>query len=179
GDLGVSLERGARAVRQALPAYPVDDPAATLRALGATLQRSLGGTSGPLYAAFLVRAAAALGRRGAADLAGWAEAFRAGCAAVAEVGGAAPGDRTMLDALVPAAAAFQDAVASVAAAGDAVRAAAAAAASGAGATAGMVPRLGRSSYLGERAVGHPDPGAEAVAVWLGALVPSSDPNAGR
>ena len=64
-------------------------------------------------------------------------------------------------------------------AGDAVRAAAAAATAGARATAGMVPRRGRSSYLGERAVGHPDPGAEAVAVWLGALAQPSDKNEGR
>jgi dihydroxyacetone kinase len=85
----------------------------------------------------------------------------------------------MLDALDPAAAAFQDAVASGASAGVATRAAAAAAAAGARATAGMMPRRGRSSYLGERAVGHPDPGAEAVAVWLGALAPPSDTNAGR
>ncbi len=171
GDLGISLERGARAVQRDLPAYPLDDVAAGLRALSATLQRSLGGTSGPLYAAFLLRAAAALEHRRADEPAAWAEAFRAGCAAVAELGGAAPGDRTMLDALLPAAAAFQEALAGGRTADDAFRAAAAAAAAGARATAGMAPRRGRSSYLGERALGHPDPGAEAVAVWLGALLP--------
>ena len=58
------------------------------------------------------------------------------------------------------------------AAADALRAAAAAATEGARATAGMMPRRGRSSYLGERALGHPDPGAEAVAVWLGAVASS-------
>jgi dihydroxyacetone kinase len=172
GDLGISLERGARAAQRALPTYPLDDPAAGLRALSATLQRSLGGTSGPLYAAFFLRAAAVLERRGAADPAAWAEAFQAGCAAVAELGGAAPGDRTMLDALLPAATAFQEALASGAALASALGAGAAAAAAGARATAAMVPRRGRSSYLGERALGHPDPGAEAVAVWLGALLPA-------
>jgi dihydroxyacetone kinase len=172
GDLGISLERGARAVLQALPAYPLDDPAAGLRALSATLQRALGGTSGPLYAAFFLRAAGVLARRRGDDPAAWAEAFRAGCAAVAELGGASPGDRTMLDALLPAAAALQEALAAGGTAADALRAAAAAAAAGARATAGMLPRCGRSSYLGERALGHLDPGAEAVAVWLGALVPS-------
>jgi dihydroxyacetone kinase len=172
GDLGISLERGARAVQKALPAYPLDDPVAGLRALGSTLQQSLGGTSGPLYAAFFVRAAAVLQRRGADDPAAWAEAFRAGCAAVAELGGAAPGDRTMLDALVPAAEAFAEALTSGATVAVALGAAAAAAAAAARATAAMVPRRGRSSYLGERALGHPDPGAEAVAVWLGALLPA-------
>ncbi len=108
GDLGISLERGARAVREALPSYPLDDPAATLHELGVTLQRSLGGTSGPLYAAFCLRAARTL-RSASADVAGWVAAFCSGCAAVAELGGAARGDRTMLDALLPAADAFTEA----------------------------------------------------------------------
>jgi dihydroxyacetone kinase len=171
GDLGISLERGARAVQDALPTYPLDDPAATLHALSLTLQRSLGGTSGPLYAAFFLRAAATL-RDGADDPGRWAEAFRAGCAAVSELGGAARGDRTMLDALVPAADAFRDAVTAGRAVADALRAAAAAAEAGAKATAAMLPCRGRSSYLGERALGHADPGAAAVVVWLSALAAS-------
>jgi dihydroxyacetone kinase len=171
GDLGISLERGARAALAALPAYPLDDPAAALHALGVTLQRALGGTSGPLYAAFLLRAAAALRRGDSEELKTWADAFQAGCAAISELGGAARGDRTMLDALLPAAEAFREAVTAGRTAADALRAAAAAAADGARATSGMLPKRGRSSYLGERALGHPDPGAEAVAVWLGALFP--------
>jgi dihydroxyacetone kinase len=171
GDLGISLERGVRAVREALPSYPLDDPAAALHALGVTLQRSLGGTSGPLYAAFLLRAAGALRRAGGADdPRSWAEAFHAGCAAVAELGGAARGDRTMLDALLPAADALEATLRSGRPPAEAIRSAAEAAAEGARATAGMLPRRGRSSYLGERVLGHPDPGAEAVAVWLAALV---------
>jgi dihydroxyacetone kinase len=168
GDLGISLERGAHAVREALSTYPLDDPAVTLHALGVTLQRSLGGTSGPLYAAFCLRAAGVLRTR-PADAAGWVEAFRSGCAAVAELGGASRGDRTMLDALMPAAEAFAEAVKSGQEAAAILRAGAAAAADGARATAAMLPRRGRSSYLGERALGHIDPGAEAVAVWLAAL----------
>jgi dihydroxyacetone kinase len=172
GDLGISLERGARAVLQALPAYPLDEPSLGLRALSATLQRSLGGTSGPLYAAFFLRAAGVLERRRADDPMAWGEAFRAGCAAVAELGGAAAGDRTMLDALLPAVDAIEEALRQGRATAEALRAGAAAAATGARATAGMLPRRGRSSYLGERVLGHPDPGAEAVALWLAALVPS-------
>jgi dihydroxyacetone kinase len=168
GDLGISLERGARAVRESLPTYPLNDPAATLHALGVTLQRSLGGTSGPLYAAFCLRAAGVLRNR-SADAVGWVEAFRAGCTAVAELGGAARGDRTMLDALLPAAEAFTEAVKSGQSAAAILRAGAAAAADGARATATVMPRRGRSSYLGQRALGHTDPGAEAVAIWLGAL----------
>ena len=170
GDLGISLERGARAVQGALPSYPLDDPAGALQALGVTLQRTLGGTSGPLYAAFFLRAGGVLRRKKVDDPATWAEAFQAGCAAISELGGAGRGDRTMLDALLPAAEAFAEAVKAGRPVAEALRAAAAAAAEGARATAGMVPRRGRSSYLAERAVGHPDPGAEAVAIWLGAIV---------
>jgi dihydroxyacetone kinase len=172
GDLGISLERGARALQEALPTYPLDDPAATLQALGVTLQRTLGGTSGPLYAAFFLRAAGALRRGDPARPMTWADAFRAGCSALAELGGAAPGDRTMLDALLPAADAFRDAVGAGRPLADALQVAALAAEVGARATADLVPRRGRSSYLGQRALGHPDPGAEAVAVWLAALVPT-------
>jgi len=169
GDLGISLERGARAALQSLLSYPLDDPAATLHALGVTLQRAVGGTSGPLYAVFFLRASGSLRRGNPANPSTWAEAFQAGCSAIAELGGAAQGDRTMLDALLPAANAFQEVVHSGRSVSDALHAAAAAAAAGARATADLLPRRGRSSYLGTRAVGHVDPGAEAVSVWLGAV----------
>jgi len=169
GDLGISLERGARAVLQALPSYSLDDPAVTLHALGVTLQRALGGTSGPLYAVFFLRAADALRRGDPTNPSTWSAAFQAGCLGIAELGGARPGDRTMFDALLPAAEAFQQAVHAGLSVGDALREAAKAAVAGARATIAMMPRRGRSSYLGTRVLGHPDPGAEAVAVWLGAL----------
>jgi dihydroxyacetone kinase len=171
GDLGISLERGARAVEEALRSYPLDDPAATLHALAMTLQRALGGTSGPLYTAFFLRAAGSLRHGHAHDPKTWAAAFQAGCAAIAELGGAGQGDRTMLDALLPAAETLQRAVNAGGPVADALRAAGAAGLAGARATADMIPRRGRSSYLGTRALGHVDPGAEAVAVWLGALLP--------
>jgi dihydroxyacetone kinase len=169
GDLGISLERGSRAVQLELPMYPLDSPAAALHALAVTLQRSLGGTSGPLFATFFLRASFVLGRASADDPQTWATAFHSGCAAIAALGGAEAGDRTMLDALLPAAAAFQEGVNSRRTRADALRSAADAAAEGARATAEMLPRRGRSSYLGERALGHSDPGAEAVAVVLNAL----------
>jgi dihydroxyacetone kinase len=138
-----------------------------------TLQRSLGGTSGPLYAAFFLRASVNLGRGAADELQTWATAFQAGCTAIAELGGAAAGDCTMLDALLPAAAAFEGAVNSRRTRPEALRRAADAAAEGVRATAKMVPRRGRSSYLGERGLGNPDPGGEAVAVVLDALARAS------
>jgi dihydroxyacetone kinase len=171
GDLGISLERGVKAVTENLQAclYPLDDPAATLQALGLTLQKEIGGTSGALYAGFFLRAAAQLRQGAATDLGVWADAFDAGCAAIAELGGARLGDRTMLDALIPAAEAFRETLSANQGLAEALRITAAAAQRGAQATATMTPRRGRSSYLGERALGHPDPGAEAAALWLRAI----------
>ena len=156
GDLGISLARGAAAVERDLPAYPTADAADTLRALSATLRRALGGSSGPFYAVALLRAAEALRERPGA----WGAALRAGCDGIAALGGAAPGDRTMLDALDPAATAL---------AASGLDAAVAAAEAGVERTAAMPPRRGRSSYLGDRALGHADPGAQAVAIWLRAV----------
>jgi dihydroxyacetone kinase len=165
GDLGISMARGARAILGAIPTLPLDDPSMTARALGTLLEHALSGTSGPLYATFFTRASATLAR----SPADWASAFLDGCSAISELGGARPGDRTMLDALAPAADAFSAAIGSGQSAGEALRAAAEAARIGAAATASLKPRLGRSSYLGDRALGHPDPGALAVAVWIGAI----------
>jgi len=101
---------------------------------------------------------------GASGVEAWARALRQGLAAVSDLGGAKPGDRTMLDALEPFVATLERGAGE--AARDVVLAAVEAADQGVAATAGMRARLGRSSYLGERVVGHPDPGAKALAVWL-------------
>jgi dihydroxyacetone kinase len=158
GDLGISMARGARAVLAEIDSYPADtSPAAVLRRLSATVRRNVGGTSGPLYAVMILRAAAELEH----DPADWSAAFGAAVDGVAELGGARPGDRTMMDALVPAAEAL--------AGGGSLDAAVRAAELGAEATASMLPRLGRSSYLGDRVLGEVDPGAHAVALWLAAI----------
>lgn len=173
GDLGISLARGAAAVLADCPGYPGEaGPAAVLRATSATLRRSVGGTSGPLYAIMLLRAAAVLPASTPRD---WAAAFRAAVDGVREVGGAEVGDRTMVDALAPAADAFAAAVDGGAPWRAALSAAADAASAGAAATAGIRARLGRSSYLGDRVLGHPDPGAQAVALWLAAIAGPSRP----
>jgi dihydroxyacetone kinase len=175
GDLGISLARGSAAVLADCPDYPGEaGPAAVLRATSATLRRSMGGTSGPLYAVMLLRAAAAL-PSAAPDAAQWAAAFRAAVDGVREVGGAEVGDRTMVDALAPAADAFAAAVAGGASGRDALGVAADAAAAGAASTTDIRARLGRSSYLGDRVLGHPDPGAQAVALWLAAIAGPARP----
>lgn len=169
GDLGISLARGARAVLTELPRYEGTDAAAVLRGVAGTVRRTVGGTSGPLYAALLLRTAATL-ETGTAKPAGvWIEAFAAGVDAIAELGGARVGDRTMLDALHPAAKALRTAVQAGTGVDAALAIARNAARKATDETAGILARRGRSSYLGDRALGVVDPGAEAVVIWLEAI----------
>jgi triose/dihydroxyacetone kinase / FAD-AMP lyase (cyclizing) len=164
GDLGISMERAARAVQAAVDSYPLLDIPATLRALADTLRRELGGSSGPLYGVLFLRCSSALSASGwpAAIQPGWPAAIKQGYDAVAELGGAKPGDRTMLDALHPFVTALIN--------GESWMDAVAAADRGVEATRQMKPRAGRSSYLGDRVLGHADPGARALAIWLRAAV---------
>lgn len=167
GDLGASMARAARAVL-GLPDQAWDSPSVALAAVGDALRRAVGGSSGPFYATALLRASRRLAGKDTPTPGEWADAFLDAVQAIRELGGAQPGDRTMVDALVPAAQALSGAVSGGATARDALRACADAAARGAASTATMLPRLGRASYLGERALGIPDGGAVAVQVWLGA-----------
>lgn len=170
GDLGISLSRGARAIQTVLPIYTIFDPAEALKTVALTLQKEIGGSSGPLYGVLLLRAAHVLRSGNADDPQSWAKACIEGCQAVSELGGAELGDRTMLDALIPFAQTFNAGLKEGAPLNDALERAVSAAEEAAKATARMIPRRGRSSYLGERALGHPDPGAIAVAIWLRALI---------
>ncbi|PQV44331.1 dihydroxyacetone kinase subunit DhaK [Paraburkholderia sp. BL21I4N1] len=172
GDLGISLSRGAREILGEIDTYPAEStPGAVLRNISATVRRVVGGTSGPLYAVMLVRAAVTLEQSSTnkATARNWAAAFSAGVTGLMELGGAHPGDRTMVDALKPAADALQSALAGSQETGVALKAAVDAATEGAAQTASMHPRRGRSSYVGDRALGHVDPGAQAVALWLAAI----------
>jgi dihydroxyacetone kinase len=171
GDLGISLSRGARGILHELDTYPAEStPGAVLRGLSGTVRRVVGGTSGPLYAVMLLRAAAVLERAEGQSASAWSAAFSEGVAGLMELGGAHPGDRTMVDALKPAADALQAALARPDGEPDAaLKAAVDAALEGAAQTASMHPRRGRSSYVGDRALGHADPGAHAVALWLAAI----------
>jgi triose/dihydroxyacetone kinase / FAD-AMP lyase (cyclizing) len=165
GDLGVSMARGAKAVQDEVASYPLDNAPATLKALGHTLRRALAGSSGPLYGVLFLRCGSVLEASGTTGFVQWVEAIDQGCRAISELGGAKPGDRTMLDALDPFVRTLQQAV-SHKSTQDAVLAAVEAAERGAEATAQMHPKLGRSSYLGTRVIGYPDPGAKAISLWL-------------
>ncbi|MEW2075817.1 dihydroxyacetone kinase subunit DhaL [Streptomyces sp. NPDC017966] len=159
-DHGSNLQRGFRAVRDALDKEPPATPGAVLVQAGRLLISTVGGASGPLYGTLLRRTGKALGDAAEVDGRQLAEALRAGVDAVRQLGGAAPGDKTMIDALVPAVDALGD---SFAAARDAAEA-------GAVATTPLRARKGRASYLGERSIGHQDPGATSAALLIGGLV---------
>lgn len=158
-DHGSNLLRGFTAVRAALEEQAPAAPGEVLRLAGGTLISTVGGASGPLYGTLLRRTGKALGEAAEVSDAELREALLAGVDAVAQLGGAAPGDKTMLDALVPGVAALST---SYRAAGDAAE-------NGALATVPMQARKGRASYLGERSIGHQDPGATSSALLLGAL----------
>ncbi|MEU7176858.1 MULTISPECIES: dihydroxyacetone kinase subunit DhaL [Streptomyces] len=157
-DHGSNMQRGFAAVRKLLETAAPQTPGAVLTAAGRQLISTVGGASGPLYGTLLRRAGKVLGDAERVTPAELNAALAAGVDAVAQLGGAAPGDKTMLDALVPAVGA-----------GAAFDAAAAAAAEGALATVPLQARKGRASYLGERSIGHQDPGATSSALLFAAL----------
>jgi phosphoenolpyruvate---glycerone phosphotransferase subunit DhaL len=162
-DHGANMDRGMTAAVAALEAQPVDDAAAVLKAVATTLIKTVGGASGPLYGTFFLRAAGALD---GGDGAALAKAVRAGLDGVAARGKAEAGDKTMLDALIPACDALDEALAADKPLGEALNAAAEAAARGRDATEPMVARKGRASYLGERSAGHVDPGAASATLLV-------------
>ena len=164
-DHGANLHRGMQAVLAVLDEAAGLEAAALLKKVGMTLVSKGGGASGPLYGTLFLRMAGATGD-GPMTPDGLAAALRAGLVGVQERGKAAPGDKTMLDALHPACDALEASLAAGGALADALAAAAAGARAGRDATPPMLARKGRASYLGERSVGHQDPGATSAALLL-------------
>ncbi|MFB4313485.1 dihydroxyacetone kinase subunit DhaL [Actinomadura sp. 21ATH] len=167
GDHGHNLDRGLAAAVAALPADA--PPGKTLIAAGRAVVSKTGGASGPLYGTALRRMGKAFGGAEEVDAALLGEGLRAALDGVRELGQAAGGDKTMVDALVPAAAAYEEALAAGTDLAGCVRAAAGAAEKGAEETVPMQARKGRASYLGPRSAGHMDPGAASTALILRAL----------
>ncbi|WP_426510713.1 dihydroxyacetone kinase subunit DhaL [Dactylosporangium sp. McL0621] len=167
GDHGVNLRRGFDAVTAALGGLEPTSAGDVLGKTGTTLLSKVGGASGPLYGT-VFRALGKTLRQGGS----FAEGLQAALDGVRQLGRAEVGDKTMVDALAPAVAAYAEAAAS----GESVaaRAAAEAAKAGAAATVPLVARKGRASYLGERSAGHPDPGATSTALILEALANVTD-----
>jgi dihydroxyacetone kinase-like protein len=158
-DHGSNLQRGFAAVAATLEKEAPNTPGAVLILSGSRLISTVGGASGPLYGTLLRRTGKALGDGAEVSAEQLTEALRAGVDAVMALGGAAPGDKTMIDALVPA----------VDALGTGFAAARTAAEQGAVATTPLQARKGRASYLGERSIGHQDPGATSASLLIGAL----------
>jgi dihydroxyacetone kinase-like protein len=168
-DHGINLSRGFAAVQETLGRTDTPTPGSVLMLTGSTLISKVGGASGPLYGTAFRRAAKALGDRPEVDLPTLAKALEAALAGVRSLGAASEGEKTMVDALAPAVAAFSGAVAEGAPALGALSAMTDAADAGAHRTISQQALKGRASYLGPRSVGHEDPGAASTALILHAL----------
>ena len=162
-DHGANLDRGLTAALQGLDGTPPADAAALLKAVAMAMISKVGGTSGPLYGTLFLRMSGAFGD---GSPAAFAAAFRAGVDGVVARGKTEPGDKTMVDALLPAAASLEESVEAGKPLAEALRAAADAAGEGRDATTPMQARKGRASYLGERSIGHQDPGATSAAMLV-------------
>jgi phosphoenolpyruvate---glycerone phosphotransferase subunit DhaL len=169
GDHGTNMVRGFEAVVQALAADPGSPPGKLLILAGRTLVSTVGGASGPLWGSALRSGGRVLGDEATFDARQLVEVLAAALASVKDLGTAALGDKTMVDALEPAVETLRARVA----AGDplpgALEAAAAAAEAGMRATIPIQARKGRASSLGERSIGHQDPGATSTTLIVQAL----------
>lgn len=174
GDHGENLARGFAAVDQKLSSLIVETPRQALRTTGVILLASVGGAAGPLYGTAFLRAAKAIPKDalelGPQDVAMMLVKAAEG---IAERGGCQPGDKTMLDAWYPAATNAAAAVAKGVGAAEVLQIAAEAALSGADGTLSMSAAKGRASLLGERSIGHKDPGAISTAMILSAAATSA------
>jgi phosphoenolpyruvate---glycerone phosphotransferase subunit DhaL len=166
GDFGISLDRGFTAVQAELSANPPADLRSVFQNVAAVLIRTMGGTSGPLLGTFFLRAGAACAGKSELAPADVVALFQAGVDGIQQRGKAAIGDKTMLDALIPAVDAMRGALEAGNGAAEILERGAAAAEAGVQATKAMQARKGRGSYLGDRSVGHQDPGATGAHLLL-------------
>lgn len=166
GDHGENLDRGFSAILEKLDAEAPATPGAAFKLAAMTLMSKVGGAAGPLYGTAYLRAATAVGDAVELDAATLVAALTAARDGVVARGKAEAGEKTMIDAWTPAVDAATAAADSGAAPAEVLAAAATAAEAGAVATEPLIARKGRASYLGERAIGHRDPGAESSALIL-------------
>ena len=158
GDHGTNMDRGMRKALERIDGLDDSDIGATLKAVGMALVSSVGGAAGPLYGTLFLQMGTAATGKEELDLPGWTAALEAGIKGVQTRGRAEPGDKTMIDALLPALEALRS--------GGDLAASADAAEQGMKATIPMEARKGRASYLGPRSVGHQDPGATSSYLLL-------------
>ncbi len=165
-DHGINMERGFTALESELATNAPADIRTALQTAATVLIRKVGGASGPLYGTFFLRAAASCSGLAELDAGGVVKMFRAGVEGVQQRGKAEPGDKTMLDALLPAVEAMQKALDENCSLAEILSAGVAAAKSGMSGTIPMQARKGRASYLGARSIGHQDPGATSAYLLL-------------
>jgi phosphoenolpyruvate---glycerone phosphotransferase subunit DhaL len=158
GDHGTNMDRGMRKALERLDGAEQADAGAVLKTVAMALVSSVGGAAGPLYGTLFLQMGGALASQDEVDLAGYVTAWRKGLEGVQMRGKAEPGDKTMVDALIPAVEAMEQA----SDLDDALRAGVAGAERGMLATVPLVARKGRASYLGERSKDHQDPGATST-----------------
>ena len=164
GDHGTNMDRGMKKAVEKLDGLDTEDIGAMLKAVGMALVSTVGGAAGPLYGTLFMQMGSAAGGKSELDVAGWTAALEAGIKGVQARGKAEREDKTMVDALLPALEALQNADGADEPA--ALTASADAAEEGMKATIPLVARKGRASYLGERSAGHQDPGATSTHLLL-------------
>lgn len=170
GDHGANMDRGMQAAVAALDETKPETAAALFTKVGMTVVSTVGGASGPLFGTLFLRMGASLGDAVEVTLPEFATALSAGLDGIVARGKAEAGDKTMYDALDPAVTALDRGVSDGLAKADALKLALVAAESGRDATTPMLARKGRASYLGERSVGHQDPGATSIALLMAAAI---------
>jgi dihydroxyacetone kinase-like protein len=165
-DHGINMDRGFTAVKAEMAAHPPSEIRSVFQSVATVLIRSVGGAAGPLYGTFFLRAAAACAGKTEIEAADAVALFQAGIEGVGQRGKATAGDKTMLDALLPALDAMGKGLQDGCSLGVILDAGAAAAHAGMLATVPMQARKGRASYLGARSIGHQDPGATSSYLLL-------------
>jgi dihydroxyacetone kinase-like protein len=162
GDHGTNMDRGMKKAVEKLDGTEATDIGTDLKAVGMALVSSVGGAAGPLYGTLFLQMGTAAAGKDELDLDGWTAAVEAGVTGVRARGKAEPGDKTMIDAWLPALEALREG----GDLGEALERSAAAAEEGMKATTPLEARKGRASYLGPRSVGHQDPGATSTYLLL-------------
>ncbi len=173
-DHGINLDRGFSAVAAKLADLQEEDLGAILKMVGTTLVSTVGGASGPLYGTAYLRAGIALTGRTEAGFDEVVQAARAALDGITQRGKAHPGEKTMLDAIAPAVESLEAARGGGLAPLEAARRAVAAAEQGMLATTPMLATKGRASYLGERSIGHQDPGATSAYIMASVALATAE-----
>jgi len=169
GDHGINMDRGFKAVIDKLPAVTNMDIGSILKTVGTTLVSTVGGASGPLYGTAFLRAAMATSGKNELYEADVVHMLEAALEGVKARGKAQPGEKTMVDALTPALAAMKEAEQQHVGLAQLLQRGSDAAETGMKATIPLLATKGRASYLGERSIGHQDPGATSSWLMLKAL----------